>query len=106
MVEQLNKDHAKMVHLNAIQSSRTAAIEQAVKELTQRKQRKKKRIQAGGALLIVQGIEMATTITSGGKRPHKEPLADGKASRVRRCARCKTPGHNSRTCKYDREGTQ
>jgi hypothetical protein len=52
MVEQLNKGHAKMAHLTALQHSRTTALEQAVKELTQRKQRKRKRIQAGGALLV------------------------------------------------------
>jgi hypothetical protein len=105
LVEQLNKGHTKMAHLNAIQRSRTAALEQAVKEITQRKQRKKKRIQAGGALLVAQGIEMASSTVGGGKKPHEEPSADGKASRVRRCARCKTAGHNSRTCKSDVEGT-
>jgi hypothetical protein len=106
MVEQFNKGHTKMAHLNAIQLARTAALEQAVKDLTERKQRKKKRIQAGGALLVAQGIQMASTAVGGSKRPHEEPSADGKASRVRRCARCKTPGHNSRTCKSDGEGTQ
>jgi hypothetical protein len=106
IVEQLNKGHTKMAHLAAIQQSRTAALEQAVKELTQRKQRKRKQIQVGGALLVAQGIEKASSTVGGGKQGREEPSADGKASRVRRCARCKTPGHNSRTCKYDGEGTQ
>ena len=106
MVEQLNKGHTKMAHLAALQHSRTTALEQAVKELTKRKQRKRKRIQAGGALLVEQGIEIATTSTSTAGKRCEQPSADGKVSRVRRCARCKTPGHNSRTCKYDGGGTQ
>jgi hypothetical protein len=106
MVEQLNKGHTKMAHLTAIQRSRTAALEQAIKELTQRKQRKRKRIQEGGALLVAQGIKKASSTVGGGKQGGEEPSANGKAPRVRRCARCKTAGHNSRTCKYDGEGTQ
>jgi hypothetical protein len=105
MVEQLNKGHTKMAHLTAIQRSRTAALEQAVKVLTQRKQRKRKRIQEGGALLVTDGFEKATS-TIGSKRRREEPSTKGKASCVRRCARCKTARHNSRTCKYDGEGAQ
>jgi hypothetical protein len=102
MVEQLNKGHTKMAHLAAIQRSRTAALEQAVKELTHRKQRKRKRIQEGGALLVEQGLEKAGEVQ---KRCEELP-ADGSARRVRRCARCKKPGHNSRTCKSKGESTQ
>jgi hypothetical protein len=105
MVEQLYKGHVKMDHFNALQRSRTAALEQAVKELTQRKQRKRKRIQEGGALLVEQGLEKAAGVV-GSKKPRQEPSVPSSAPRVRRCARCKTAGHNSRTCKSKADDTQ
>jgi hypothetical protein len=105
MARQLSKGATKMAHLTVLQQNRAAALEKACKAATQRKQRKRKRIQEGGALTVAQGIKLSIQKEGGGKRQQKEP-ADGSASAVRRCSRCKQPRHNSRTCKYEPERTE
>jgi hypothetical protein len=108
MVQQFNRGATKLAHIAVLNQRRTEALEAAVTEATQRKQRKqrkRKRIQEGGVLTVEQGLQMASE-AGGGKRRQVEPLADGEASRVRRCSRCKKPGHNSRTCKNHSNSTQ
>jgi hypothetical protein len=106
MVEQINRGATKVAHIAVLNQRRTEALQAAVTEATKRKQRKRKRIQAGGILTVEQGLQIASSKAGEGKKRRVEPLADGDASRVRRCSQCKKPGHNSRTCKNHRESTQ
>jgi hypothetical protein len=100
IARQLSKGATKMAYAAVLQRDRAAALERACEAATERKQRKRKRIQDGGALTGAQGTQKATDTAGNSKRLQKELPADGSASGVRRCSRCKQAGHNSRTCKY------
>jgi hypothetical protein len=92
-----------MAHQITLMRSRIATLQNANKAATERRKRKKKRIQKEGALRVAEGLDLIAQAevdeqvvgeTREGKRRES-----GNASQQRRCRRCKETGHNSRTCK-------
>ena len=70
---------------------------------TQRKMRRKKRIQKRGALTKAEGLEIATQIDVDAQLEEENregrQRARGDAPHQQRCRTCGKAGHNSRTCK-------
>jgi hypothetical protein len=82
-------------------------LRKANKTLSKRRNRKKRRLQAGGSLNLqeAQAIMDKRDITDqlkqdirgqGGRRA-------GEETRARHCSNCNATGHNARTCQFVRE---
>jgi hypothetical protein len=105
MVLQVKKGSAIKVHTNTLLEARIAALEQANNAATERKKRKKKRLQKGGTLSQAEAEDLITqreTKATAAEERRKERLQDSSSRGVRRCRSCGEVGHNKRTCKQDR----
>jgi hypothetical protein len=60
MVLQVKKESAIKVHTNTLLEARIAALEQANNAATERKKRKKKRLQKGGTLSQTEAEDLIT----------------------------------------------
>lgn len=82
---------------------RIARLKRANKAASERKHRKRKRIQAGGDLSKAEADELVAendvaVQLEGEMREGRSRTGAGKGHK-RHCKRCKEAGHNSRTCK-------
>ena len=101
MVLQVKRGSVKKDHSHTLLEARIAKLEQANQAASERKKRKKKRIQEGGTLSQVEAEEIL-------KKKDAEAEAEGEGAQVgsssrgkRRCRTCGKTGHNKRTCQKD-----
>ena len=105
-VDQFLKGAHTIAHRLVILEAENATLRQANKLATQRKQRKKKRIQHKGSLRVQDGLDLidglaaSTQISEEMHRSGVKP--DGTAKRPRRCGRCHEIGHRVEKCQIGR----
>jgi hypothetical protein len=101
-VDQFLKGAHTMAHRLAILEAENATLRQANKLATQRKQRKKKRIQHHGSLKVQDGLDLVNGLavnTQIFEEMHRSGVKpDGTAKRPRRCGRCREVGHRVEKC--------
>ncbi|PSN60491.1 hypothetical protein BS50DRAFT_593598 [Corynespora cassiicola Philippines] len=105
MVLQVKKGSTIKVHSHTLLEARVASLEQANRAASERRKRKKKRIQKGGTLSQAEAEELVTQRDVEAQlevEKHEQRARTG-ASRggTQRCKRCGKAGHNKRTCKKD-----
>jgi hypothetical protein len=105
--EKVLKGAAIIAHKLVLAQQRIAELEAANKAASQRKSRKRKRIQVEGNLTVGEGQRLTALkefgARSDGEKAKKQVRAEGGEAGQRRCGRCNQTGHNARTCKEDAE---
>ena len=105
MVEQLRKGTEMILHSQTLLAARVLQLEASNRAASERKSRKRKRIQAGGDLSKEQAEDLIAHLDVGAQI--EEETREGRArtgagkQRKRHCKRCGETGHNSRTCEKD-----
>lgn len=106
-LEHLIKGATGIAHEMTLLKRERAELRAALATATERKSRKRKRIQAGGTLPADEGQRLAALkefgARSNGKKQKKRLRAEGGEPSQRRCGTCGETGHNARTCKNDVE---
>ena len=101
-VDQFLKGAHKMAHRLAILEAENADLRKANELATQRKQRKKKRIQQRGSLAIQDGLNLidqsAVNTQISEEMRQSGTRSNGTTRRQRRCGRCREVGHLIETC--------
>jgi len=92
-------------HTAVLFKAQVSNLRKANKAATERKGRKKNRIQKHGSLTVAEGRKLAAQ-KAARQQVEDERRQEAAQSGVRqraatRCSRCKEAGHNSRTCKKD-----
>ena len=106
---QLVKGAELMLHQNALLVARIHEVEEQLAVMTERKSRKRKRIQQGGT--IEYGTAAAQVAAEASAAPQRSKRARGSSNQelaqpaVRRCRNCGETRHNARTCKKDTEAS-
>jgi hypothetical protein len=96
----------KKDHSHTLLEARIAKLEEANKAASERKRRKKKRIQEGRTLSQAEAEEILREKDAEAKAKG-EGVEVGSSSKVkRRCRTCGKTGHNKRTCYKDRAEIQ
>jgi hypothetical protein len=94
-----------MAHQIVLMRNQVAELQAANKAATQRKSRKRKRVQKEGTLTVEEGVRLTTlkefNARSDGKKAKKRARVEVGEPSQRRCSRCSEAGHNSRTCKQE-----
>ena len=105
MVLQVKKGSTLKVHSHTLLEARIANLEEANQAASERKKRKKKRIQKGGTLSQAEAEDIIeqrdVEIQLEVERRQERVRAGGSAGGIRRCKNCGEAGHNKRTCKKD-----
>lgn len=102
-LDKLKKGAEVMVHSAVLMRERIASLERANKAATERKKRKKKRIQRQGTLSKGEGEDIIAQKEA--EQQLEEETRQGKAQlgvsrqALARCTRCRETGYNLRTCK-------
>ena len=112
IIEAINqlKKGAEVIMLSAeLMRDRIASLERANIAVSDRRRRKKKRIQKRGVLTKGAGEDILAQ-READEQITREERQGGERSGVSRqalarCSRCRETGHNSRTCKKDTLGT-
>jgi hypothetical protein len=106
-LEHYAKGGAILSHKLAFAQRENAELQAALAAATERRSRKRKRIQEGGSLPVEEGQRLAALAEFGarrdGKKQKKRVRAEGGEPSQRRCGRCGEGGHNARTCKNEVE---
>jgi hypothetical protein len=103
MVLQVKKGSTLKVHSHTLLEARIANLEEANQAASERKKRKKKRIQRRGTLSqaeaenIVEQRDIEIQLEA--ERRQQRVRAGGSVGGIRRCKNCGEAGHNKRTCK-------
>jgi hypothetical protein len=104
-LDRLTKGAERIVHLAVVQQGQISALQKANTIATQRKARKRKRIQKEGDLTVEAGVELnaqrEATAQLESERSQNAAQSGGSRQATTRCSRCREPGHNSRTSKKD-----
>jgi hypothetical protein len=105
MVNQLRKGTEMIPHSQTLLAARVLQLEASNRAASERKSRKRKRIQKGGDLSKEQAEDLTTQIDVGAQidgetREGRVRPGEG-MQRKRHCKRCGETGHNSRTCEKD-----
>ena len=105
MVQQFQKGAEMIVHSQMLMAAQIAKLQAANKAASERKARKRKRIQHGGALSQQEAEEIierrdAEALVEA-ERCEERVQAGGSSKGIRRCKICGEAGHNKRTCKND-----
>lgn len=105
MMDQLQKGTAMILHSQTLLAARVLQLEASNKAASERKSRKRKRIQKGGDLSKEQATDLIAQCDVGAQiegemREGRARTGAGK-QRKRHCKRCSKTGHNSRTCGKD-----
>ncbi|PSN59025.1 hypothetical protein BS50DRAFT_509325, partial [Corynespora cassiicola Philippines] len=104
-LDQLKKGAEMTAHSAVLLKGRVQEVEEANKAASQRKSRKRKRIQKVGTLSKAEADEVVAQ--NDADEQLEEKMRKGKArSRKRQrtktcCSRCGKTGHNTRTCDID-----
>ena len=105
-VDQFLKGAHTMAHRLVILEAENAALRQANKLATQRKQRKRKRIQHQGSLTLQDGLDLIDGLAANtqiSEEMHRSGVnPDGTVKRPRRCGRCREIGHRVEKCPIGR----
>ena len=81
--------------------ARIAKLKQANHAASERKRRKKKRIQKGGTLSQAEAEEILRQRDAEAEAEEESARAGSRSRGIRRCKACGKAGHNKRTCKQD-----
>jgi hypothetical protein len=105
MVLQVKKGSTIKVHSHTLLEARVATLQAANNAASERKKRKRKRIQLGGTLSQQEAEEIierrdAEALVEAERREERVRTGGG-GEGSRRCGRCGETGHNKRTCKKD-----
>jgi hypothetical protein len=105
MLGQFKKGAEIILHSQALLAARVVDLERANRAASERKQRKKKRIQEGGNLSKAEADELLAkkdveAQLEGERRQGSARTGAGRGGK-RHCKSCGEAGHNSRTCKKD-----
>jgi hypothetical protein len=104
-IEKFSKGAAMMAHSMVLITKRNAELEAANEAASQRKSRKRKRLQREGTLTAEEGLRLTTlkefSARGDGKKAKKRAHVEAGEPSQRRCGRCGETGHNSRTCKQE-----
>ena len=101
MVLQVKRGSAKKDHSHQLLEARIAKLERANQAASERKKRKKKRIQKGGSLSQAEAEELLRDKDAEADA-EGEGAQVGSSSRGKRCCKtCGKTGHNKRTCLKD-----
>jgi hypothetical protein len=103
IVDQLQRGTAMLLHGQTLLAARVLQLEASNKAASERKSRKRKRIQKGGDLSKEQAEDLIAQCDVGAQieeetRESRARTGAGKRGK-RHCKRCGETGHNSRTCK-------
>ena len=92
-------------HSHALLEARIATLEQANQAASERRKRKKKRIQKGGTLSQAEAEDIVgqqdVEAQLDAERRQEKVRTGSSAGGIRRCKNCGEAGHNKRTCKKD-----
>ena len=105
IVDQLQRGTAMLLHGQTLLAARVLQLEASNKAASERKSRKRKRIQKGGDLSKEEAEDLIAQCdveaqVEGESREGRARTGAGKRGK-RHCKRCGETGHNSRTCKKD-----
>lgn len=105
MLEQFQKGAELMLHSQALLAARVVGLEKANKAASERKARRRKRIQSRGDLSMAEASDLLAQADVEaqleGERRDSRGRAGAGSTRRRRCKSCNEVGHNSRTCRKD-----
>ena len=105
MVLQVQKGSTLKVHSHTLLEARIAKLEEANQAASERKKRKKKRIQKGGTLSQAEAEAIVTQrdakVQLEAERREERVQAGASSRGIPHCRRCGNTGHNKRTCKKD-----
>jgi hypothetical protein len=105
IVDQLQRGTAMLLHGQTLLTARVLQLEASNKAASERKSRKRKRIQKGGDLSKEEAEDLMAQCdveaqVEGESRKGRARTGAGKRGK-RHCKRCRETGHNSRTCRKD-----
>ena len=104
-INQLKKGAEVMILSAELMRDRIASLEKANTAVSERRKRKKKRIQKRGVLTKGAGEDLLAQREADQQIAHEERQGGERSGVSRqalaRCSRCRETGHNSRTCKKD-----
>jgi hypothetical protein len=105
IVDQLQRGTAMLLHGQTLLAARVLQLEALNKAASERKSRKRKRIQEGGDLSKEEAEDLIAQCDVGAQikgesREGRARTGVGKRGKGH-CKRCRETGHNSRTCKKD-----
>jgi hypothetical protein len=105
IVDQLQRGTAILLHGQTLLAARVLQLEASNKAASERKSRKRKRIQEGGDLSKEEAEDLMAQCDVGAQiegesREGRARTGAGKRGK-RHCKRCGETGHNSRTCEKD-----
>ena len=107
-LESLGKGIQIEVHTKVLITAQASHLRQANEDLSGRKKRKKKQIKQDGPLSVAEGQEIIDDAELGAQWEKEladdAPIVVGVTKKRRRCGKCGTEGHNSRTCQYETSG--
>ena len=106
MVLQSKKGSTIKVHSHTLLEARVASLEQANQAASERRKRKKKRIQKGGTLSQAEAEDIVgqrdVEVQLEAERRQERVRAGSSRGGIRHCKGCGETGHNKRTCKKDK----
>jgi hypothetical protein len=105
IVDQLQRGTAMLLHGQTLLAARVLQLEASNKAASERKSRKRKRIQKGGDLSKEEAEDLIAQCDVGAQvegetREGRARIGAGKRGKSH-CKRCGETGHNLRTCKKD-----
>ena len=104
-INQLKKGAEVMMLSAELMRDRIASLEKANTAASERRQRKRKRLQKQGVLTKGAGEDILAQREADQQSARKERQGGERSGRSRqalaRCTRCRETGHNLRTCKSD-----
>ena len=107
-INQLKKGAEVMILSAELMRDRIASLEKANTAVSERRKRKKKRIQKRGVLTKGAGEDLLAQREANQQIAYEERQGGERSGVSRqalaRCSRCRETGHNSRTCKRDTLG--
>jgi hypothetical protein len=105
IVDQLQRGTAMLLHGQTLLAARVLQLEASNKAASERKSRKRKRIQEGGDLSKEEAEDLIAQCDVRAQIEGESRDGRARTGAVKRgkghCRRCRETGHNSRTCKKD-----
>jgi hypothetical protein len=100
-LNQLTRGAEMMMHSATLLQQRVTTLQQANNALSQRKSRKRRRIQEGGTLTVAAGVDLSQPSNNGQDREvlsQNGPESASAPRSQRRCGYCRQVGHRIETC--------
>jgi hypothetical protein len=99
MILQVKKGSTLKEHSHMLLEARVAKLEADNNAASERKKRKRKRIQEGGTLSQAEAEEIVRQRDAEAEAEAERMQAGGSSKGIHRCKACGKAGHNKRTCK-------